>query len=159
MVNTRKHKPAGAGHSSFSLVDPGKVFGELTLKSGSIFLDVACGRGEYAIAASSNVGGKGLVYAINLWEEGIAALSKKALAMGIRNLKTLVGDVSKGIPIEDATVDVCLMATVLHDLVQEGVADGALKEAARVLKARSLLAVIEFKNVEGAHLDLPSISG
>ena len=149
METTQKEKPVGAGRSSFELVDPGMVFGELRLKRGSTFLDMACGRGEYAIAASKIIGDEGLIYAVDLWEEGIAALLKQASAEGIKNLKAIVADVGKRIPIDKDSVDVCLMATVLHDLVQTKVADGSLKEAGRVLNSRGSLAIVEFKKVDG----------
>ena len=46
------------------------------------------------------------------------------------------------------SVDVVLMATVLHDLVQAGTAEGTLREIARVLKPRGRLVIIEFDKVE-----------
>ena len=49
----------------------------------------------------------------------------------------------------DQSVEVCLMATVLHDLVQSGAAENALKEAWRVLKSKGALAVLEFKKADG----------
>jgi ubiquinone/menaquinone biosynthesis C-methylase UbiE len=146
--NTPKENTPGAGRSSFSLIDPERVFGQLRLKRGSTFLDMASGRGEYAIAASQVIGDEGLVYAIDLWEEGIVTLVEQASAKGIKNLKPILGDIGKRIPIENKSVDVCLMATVLHELVLTESADGALKEAARVLNSDGFLAIIEFNKVE-----------
>ena len=60
-----------------------------------------------------------------------------------------MADVSKVMPIGNDSVDVCLMATVLHDLILEKVADEAIKEAVRVLKPNGLLAIIEFKKIDG----------
>lgn len=148
MENTSKEKLPGAGRSSFSLIDPGRVFGQLQLKTGNTFLDMASGRGEYAIAASQIVGDEGLVYAIDLWQEGIVILEEQASARGIKNIKPILGDVGKRIPIENDSVDVCLMATVLHELVLTKSADGALKEAARVLNSHGSLGIIEFNKVE-----------
>ena len=148
MGNTRGNKLRGVGKSSFDLIDPGKVFGQLGLKKGNTFLDMACGRGDYAIAASKIVGGEGLVYAVDLWEEGIAALRDRASAEGIKNLKAIIADVGEGIPVENGTVDICLMATVLHDLVQTRDAQGAIREAVRVLNSLGSLVVIEFKKIE-----------
>jgi ubiquinone/menaquinone biosynthesis C-methylase UbiE len=149
MADTEKEKPLGAGKSSFELIDPEKVFGELRLKRGSTFLDVACGRGQYTIAASEWIGDKGFIYAVDLWEEGIATVLEAASTKGIRNLEAIVADVGKQIPIENDRVDVCLMATALHDLVQTEAADGALKEARRVLNPSGLLAIMEFKKIDG----------
>ena len=65
-------KPIGAGGRSFRLIDPSTMFKALPLKKGSIFLDMACGGGDYAIAASEIVGDEGIIYAVDLWEEGMA---------------------------------------------------------------------------------------
>jgi ubiquinone/menaquinone biosynthesis C-methylase UbiE len=144
-----KEKPLGAGSSSFDLIHPDSLFEELNLHHGCTFLDMACGPGEYSIAASTHVGEKGLVYAVDLWEEAIDALFKRVAALGIKNIRMMVGDVSQPLPIGAGVVDVCLISTVLHDFVEEGVADKALEEVARVLKPKGLLAIIEFKKIEG----------
>jgi ubiquinone/menaquinone biosynthesis C-methylase UbiE len=144
-----KEKPLGAGSSSFSLIHPDSLFEELNLHKGCTFLDMACGPGEYSVAASKQVGDKGLVYAVDLWEEAIDALFKRVAALGIKNIRMMVGNVSQPLPIGTGAVDVCLISTVLHDFVEEGVAGKALEEVARVLKPKGLLAIIEFKKIEG----------
>ena len=142
-------KPIAAGKSSFDLVDVAKVFAELNLKEGMAFLDVACGRGAYSLEASRYVGPEGHVYAVDLWEEGIAALKKELAAKAIRNVSAHVADVSRHIPVADQSIDTCLLATVLHDLISIRKAEGTLSEIRRVMKAGGTLAVIEFKKIEG----------
>jgi ubiquinone/menaquinone biosynthesis C-methylase UbiE len=144
-----KEKPQGAGGSSFQLIDAEKVLEELHLKKGNTFLDMACGQGEYAIEFSKILGEEGLIYAVDLWEENIVQLKKAVSGAGIKNIKAIVADVSKVMPIGNNSVDVCLMATVLHDLILEKVADEAIKEVVRVLKPNGLLAIIEFKKIDG----------
>jgi ubiquinone/menaquinone biosynthesis C-methylase UbiE len=142
-------KPCGAGSSSYDLVDHEKVFRELNLRKGSRFLDMACGPGDYAIEAARILGDKGVVYAADLWPEALARLQGKAKAQNLENINAIVGDVSRRLPMEDATVDVCLIATALHDFVREGVSSAALEEAVRVLKPGGSLAILEFKKMEG----------
>lgn len=149
MEKNEKEKPHGAGKSSFGLVDADLVFGEFRLGGGITFLDLGCGRGEYAMAAAEIIGDEGLVYAVDLWEEGITLLREEVAALGINNLKPMVADVGKMIPIEDHTVDLCFMATVFHDLVLAGVAEGALEEVIRVMKRDGLLAILEFEKIDG----------
>ena len=149
MEKNEKEKPHGAGKSSFGLVDADLVFGDFRLGGGITFLDLGCGRGEYAMAAAEIIGNEGLVYAVDLWEEGITLLREEVAALGINNLKPMVADVGKMIPIEDHTVDLCFMATVFHDLVLAGVAEGALEEVFRVMKRDGLLAILEFEKVDG----------
>ncbi len=139
--------PPGAGKSTFGLIDPETLFGELPLKEGTSFLDLGCGRGEYAIAAA-DLTGEGQIYGVDLWVEGIAVLQELASAKGLRNLTGWVGDIRKRLPLNDGSIDVCLMAAVLHDL-GEADAKKTLEEVRRVVTRKGLLAVVEFKKIEG----------
>jgi ubiquinone/menaquinone biosynthesis C-methylase UbiE len=142
-------KPHGAGKSSYDLVDQGKVFHELQLRKGMTVLDMACGPGDYVIAIAEIIGTGGVIYAADLWVEGLVRLQRKSETKKLENIKTVVGDVSRRLPIDAETVDVCLVATVLHDFVREGVAFEAIEEAARVLKPDGTLAILEFKKIDG----------
>jgi ubiquinone/menaquinone biosynthesis C-methylase UbiE len=142
-------RPIGAGASSFELIDPTLLFSKLRLREGMVFLDLACGKGLYSIAVAEAIGEKGWVYAIDLWEEGIAHLRKEISARGLKNIKAMVADASKRIPLGDNQVDLCLMATVLHDLVRIKAHEGVLREVRRVLNPEGPLAIIEFKKIDG----------
>lgn len=150
MENSNRAKPVGAGRSSFGLIDADKVFGELQLEKGSTFVDLGCGRGEYAIVFAEIVGHEGLVYAIDVWEEGIAALSEEVKGRRLKNLIPMVADVAEKVPLEDNSVDVCFMASVFHDLVLANVTDGTLAEVVRVLKRERFLVILEFKKIDGS---------
>ena len=141
--------PRGAGKSSFELIDSDSLFRELRIFPEMTFLDLGCGQGAYSMALSRRLGGDGLVYAIDLWEEGIAILRERIAKEGYTNIRAMVADIGSSIPIEDRSVDTCLIATVLHDLVETDAEDGALREAARVLKPHGQLAVVEFKKIDG----------
>ena len=149
MTQHSDRKPTGAGKSSFGLIDTTTFFQELDLKKGTTFLDVACGRGAYSLAAADIIGNSGQIYAVDLWEEGIGILKEEAASKEIQNMTTFVSDVAQHIPVEDDCVDVCLMATVLHDLVADSVDQPALKEVVRVMKSESALAIVEFFKKEG----------
>ena len=149
MTKHHETKPTGAGKNSFGLIDTAKFFQELDLKKGTTFLDVASGWGAYSLAVSNIVGQDGQVYAVDLWEEGIYNLRKEADSKGIQNLATFVSDVAQIIPVEDDCVDVCLMATVLHDFVGDKVERQVMKEIVRVMKSNGVLAIVEFYKKEG----------
>jgi ubiquinone/menaquinone biosynthesis C-methylase UbiE len=149
MKRPKREKIPGAGKSSFALVDQDKVFSELQLKGGTTFLDLGCGRGEYAVAASKIVGNEGVVYGVDLWEEGINSLRREASTRGSKNIRAMVADAGKGIPLEDMSIDVCFMATVFHELVLARISEGALQEISRVLKKQGVLAIVEFKKIDG----------
>jgi ubiquinone/menaquinone biosynthesis C-methylase UbiE len=148
-VPKAKSHPTGASKSSFELIDSAKLFHELDLKKGITFLDLACGWGTYALAVSEIIGQDGRVVAVDLWEEGILSLKGKALAKGIQNITALVNDASHHLPIEHASVDVCLMATVLHDFVGDHIEQKVIKEIVRVIKPKGTLSVLEYKKTDG----------
>ena len=76
-------KPTGAGKSSYDLINVDTFFDELDLQKGISFLDLACGRGAYCLAASEIIGKNGLVYGLDLWEEGIKLLKAEAADRGL----------------------------------------------------------------------------
>ena len=142
-------KPKGAGKSSFELINPDLLKDILPLKPGSTVLDLACGKGIYSIFLSKIVGDEGLVYAVDLWEEGLQILGKEIEEQNITNILTLLDDATEEIEIDDYSVDVCLMATVLHDFEEMEKAGAVLKQIKTILKPGGCLAVIEFKKIEG----------
>lgn len=141
--------PIGAGHSSFDLIDPESFFEILDLPPETVFLDVGCGEGQYALAAAIRLSPKGRVHAVDAWAEGVETLEETAEAMGLANVRARVADAGKRLPLENQRVDVCLLATVFHDLVQAGRDGRVLKEIRRVLKPLGRLAVVEFTPREG----------
>lgn len=142
-------RPIAAGKSSFDLIDFNTLLASLDLHGDIVLLDVACGVGNYAIEIARQIRETGTVHAIDMWEEGITKLRLKAGSLGLENVDSAVCDVSKTIPLDDNSVDICLMATVLHDLIEDGTHNGALSEIVRVLKPQGRVAVVEFKKIPG----------
>ena len=143
-------KPKGAGKSSFELINPEKLIETLPLKKGSVILDLACGKGAYSLFFSKYLGDTGLIYAVDLWKEGLLLLDEQIEKNKITNILTLVADATEQIEIDDYSVDICLMATVLHDFEEERKTVSVLKEVKTLLKPNGCLAVIEFKKIEGS---------
>ena len=142
-----KDKPVAAGKSSFDLIDSAKVLAMMDVKPGSTFLDLACGIGNYSIAVAKNMAGKGVVYAIDLWREGIEALARKIETQGIKIIKPMVADIREKLPFEENFIDACLLATVLHDLPKSD-RMAVLKEVARVVKPGGKVNILEFKKID-----------
>jgi ubiquinone/menaquinone biosynthesis C-methylase UbiE len=141
--------PVAAGKSSFNLIDPVRLFAELRLSKDTVLLDVACGSGAYSLYATKFIGAEGRIYAFDLWKGGIESLSAEIAAGKLVQIHAGVADVSRNIPLGEHSVDICLMATVLHDLIQVDQEEGTLREVKRVLKRDGGFAVIEFNKVEG----------
>ena len=145
-------RPPGAGKSSIDLVDLELLFGMMGLKDSTVFLDLGCGRGNYLFAAAERIGPSGRLYGVDIWADAVAAVREKARDRGYSNVQGILADVTRSVPLPDRSVDICLMATVLHDFKRRATAGGAeeaLKEAERLLKPGGILVVIEFKKIEG----------
>lgn len=148
MENTPK-KPKGAGKSSFELINSDKFRSALPVNPGSVVIDLACGKGIYSMFLSEIVGETGLIYAVDLWKEGLLQLESQIENKSITNIMTLLADAGKQIDIDDYSSDICLLATVLHDFEEAGQADAVLKEIKTLLKPNGCLAIVEFKKIEG----------
>jgi len=140
-------KPVAAGKSSFDLIDTEKAFAIIDVKPNSTFLDLACGIGEYSIEISNNIGEKGIVYAVDLWQEGIDALNQEIGIKSIKNIKTILADIRNKLPLEENSIDSCLMATILHDLSKID-QKSTVQEIARLIKPGGMLNIIEFKKID-----------
>jgi len=149
MQSGSSSRPPGAGKSSFELIETGKLFDVLALKHGDSVLDAGCGTGSYAMAMARLVGDRGRVWAVDLWAEGMERLRERIAREGVNNLQTLAADVSRPLPLPGDSMDLVLMATVLHDLREAGRQDGALAEIRRLLKRHGSFAVVEFNKVQG----------
>ena len=148
-MRANEMKPTAAGKSSFDLIDVDRFFKELNLQEGISFLDLACGRGAYCLAASDIVGETGRVYGVDLWVEGIELLKAAAEEKDAGNINALVSDAGTQIPVDDRSIDVCLMATVLHDFVEDKIDQAVLPEIVRVLKPGGILSIMEFMKIDG----------
>jgi len=138
-----------AGKSSKAYLNAERVLQETGLKSGDNFLDIGCGDGYFSIAASKIVSNKGKVYALDSYEKSIVALKQQIHRESIGNIEAIVADVTKKMPLPDATTDVCLMANVVHGFLANGEVPSVMAETARVMKAGSTLAVVEFQKIPG----------
>jgi ubiquinone/menaquinone biosynthesis C-methylase UbiE len=140
-------KPVAAGKSSFDLIDTEKAFAIMDIKPDSVFLDLACGVGKYSIEVAKNIGENGKVYAVDLWQEGVEILDQEIGAIGLKNIQTMNADIRKKLPLEEYSIDACLLATILHDLSKDD-QKTAIAEVDRLLKINGMLNIIEFKKID-----------
>ena len=138
----------GKGPTSFWMQDPDIVFYELALEPGMHFLDLGCGRGDYSIEAARRVGPEGRVTALDISPSSVSHLSEAAMAAGINNIHAMTADITHFIPIQDRSVDVCLLSTVLHIPSVCRSLGTVYKETERILTPRGRFAIIECKKEE-----------
>ena len=94
--------------------NPEAILAIIGLKAGLTFIDVGCGEGFFAIPAARIVGRGGKVYALDLDEDAITELKKKATREGLRNIDAVVGGAEDTI-ICEACADIVFFGIVLHD--------------------------------------------
>jgi ubiquinone/menaquinone biosynthesis C-methylase UbiE len=141
--------PIAAGTSSFGLIDREAFLAALGLREGMTVVDLACGAGNYAFAIAPALGPCGRVWAVDLWEEGVRAVEVRAAREGAATVAAIRADIARAVPLPDGAADLTLLATVLHDLVEDGTDQGALAEARRLTRTGGALAVVEFKVADG----------
>ena len=129
------------GPSSFFMHNPEVVFKELDIKDGNTFLDIGCGAGDYSFYASEFVGESGMVYAIDKYEQVINSINSKKTG----NIKAKTADITESLPIEDNSVDICLLSTVLHSIDLNMYGEKIFSEINRILKPNGYVFVIECK--------------
>ncbi len=144
----RKHGHKGRGPSSAWLHEPKIVFGYLPIKSGDIIADLGCGAGDYTLAAAKIVGPNGRVFAFDKWQYLIDALSEKAESEGLKNITALETDITATLPIQDSSLDIVFIATVLHIFKLSQVGPSIFAETSRALKPKGCLAIVECKKEE-----------
>jgi ubiquinone/menaquinone biosynthesis C-methylase UbiE len=134
------------GPSSFALHDPRVVFRSLGLKKGDAFLDLGCGPGEYSLWAAEVVGSTGSVLAIDINARFINGLIAEARIRGLTHLTGRTADLRLDpILATDRSIDVCLLAAVLHLFDLHGEVGDLLREVRRVLRSGGRLGILNCK--------------
>jgi ubiquinone/menaquinone biosynthesis C-methylase UbiE len=146
---TEKHGHMHHGKTSKNILSAGEVLKATELKLGDNFLDAGCGDGYISLEASSIVGDKGSVYALDVYPESIETVKKEIKTRNLGNMEAILADITKIIPLNTEIIDVVLMANVLHGFVAEREVEEVMNNISRVLKPGGVFAVVEFRKIEG----------
>jgi len=145
----KKHGHIHHSKSTSDILSADRVLKAAGLKSDDVFLDAGCGDGFISFTASSTVGEEGKVYAMDVYPESIAVVKNEIKEKGINNIEAFVADLTEKIPLVDDSIDLCVMANVLHGFVENQEVGPVMKEISRVIKPGGIFAVVEFKKIEG----------
>lgn len=122
-------------------LDPEGILEAFGVARGMRIADVGAGTGFFAIPAARRVGREGRVYAIDQAPEMISEL--RAKASRAEDVLEVLPSTEDRIPLPDASVDLALLACVLHEL--DGL--GTLRECRRILRTGGRLAVVDWKKI------------
>lgn len=115
---------------------PALLMQALKLKHGEAVADIGAGTGYYSRRLAQAVGPSGEVYSVEIQQEMLDILTDKMAAIGIHNVKPVLGDVTNP-KLPAASVDLILMVDVYHEfdhpreMVEAMV--GALKPGGRMV--------------------------
>ena len=122
-------------------LNPDIILKKAGLSRDTIFADLGCGSGYFAIPASLIVR---KVYAIDVQKEMLDIVREKIRMGKLTNIETLLSNESSFL-LPDNSVDVLFMANVFHELDDKS---GILKEAKRILSGRGRMIIIDWKKME-----------
>ncbi|BAI62251.1 conserved hypothetical protein [Methanocella paludicola SANAE] len=121
-------------------MDPDAILSKAGLKPGMTFVDIGCGQGYFALPAARIVGPKGRVYGIDIDEEALGVLGRKAADLGLM-IETIAGEGENMVACEGCA-DVVFFGICLHDFEDP---EKVLANALRMLKPGGKLADIDWK--------------
>jgi len=133
------------------MLDAQDILAKAGLQRGERVVDIGSGDGYFSVTAAAMVGESGRVHGVDIHEPSIKAFREEIARGKLTNVEAVPADATARIPLEDGTVDFCLMVNVLHGFTENNEARPAMKEAARVTRKGGKLLVVEFKKVASAH--------
>ena len=125
-----------------------RLLGKIAWRGDEHVLDIGCGRGLVLIGAAQRLP-SGSAVGIDLWSQvDLSANSPdatlaNAAAEGVQGRVSLQTGDARALPFADATFDVVLSMTALHNIPEKADRARALSEAMRVLKPAGTLAIFD----------------
>lgn len=116
---------------------PERKLDQFGIKPGDTVIDYGCGPGSFIQKASSLVGSKGRVYAVDIHELAIAAVEKRKATFNLSNVSTVL--VQNGrCAIADKSADLIYALDMFHMIKQP---DAFLRELHRMIKQAGRLII------------------
>jgi ubiquinone/menaquinone biosynthesis C-methylase UbiE len=123
--------------------NPEAILKDIGLEPGYTFLDIGAGSGFFALPASRMVGPRGKIYTLDLHQEGLDEIHKRASAEGLTNMVTLAGKAEENLVCK-ACADIAFFGIVLHDFENPA---RVLSNARLMLKPQGKLANLDWKKI------------
>jgi len=141
---------AGHKHSGLSnfeerekILPSNKILMNFGLQSSQHLADLGAGYGFFALRAAEIVGEHGKIEAVDIEPERLEIIKGRAQERGVSQRVTAHLASGETIPLPQQSVDVALIATVLHELNDPL---SYLQEAKRLLKTHGEIWIIEWQN-------------
>lgn len=126
-----------------SFLNPNFVVAQTGLMQGQTVADLGSGSGFYVLPSAQMVGNSGVVYAIDVLEEKLAATISVANQFGIKNVKVIQADLAKPfLDIPNNSCDLVIVGNIMHEISNR---EMLLKNIYRILKTPGHVLVVEWK--------------
>jgi len=119
---------------------PYRLLDELNLGLGHTFLDVGCGNGFLTFPAALRVGGHGRVLAVDVDDEYLEEIRRKAVLNGFNNITTLRTRAEELEGVEDNSIDRAALMLSLHHF--DDVA-ASFKQLRRKMKKNGVIMIVD----------------
>jgi ubiquinone/menaquinone biosynthesis C-methylase UbiE len=124
-------------------INPTLVVAQTGLMQAQTVADLGCGNGFYVLPAAQMVGKEGVVYAVDVQENKLAATISIANQFGYRNVKVVKADLEKPLlDIPASSCDLVIVGNILHEVKEK---DPLIKNIYRILKTGGRVVVVEWK--------------
>lgn len=122
---------------------PDQIMDALGIAEASVVADVGAGGGWFTIQLARRVGPNGRVYAQDVQQEMLAAISRRVQREGLTNVTPVQGvGGNPNLPAKDGTIDAVLIVDTYHEIGDRVM---MLSNLARALKPQGRIGVVDFK--------------
>lgn len=120
---------------------PDRIMDALGVADGSIVADIGAGSGWFSIRLARRVGPQGLVYAQDVQQEMLNAISRRVQREGLNNVRPVLGrGANPNLPAN--RLDAALVVDAFHE-IEDRVT--MLTNIARALKSQGRIGVVDFR--------------
>lgn len=122
---------------------PDLIMDAMGIADGSVVADIGAGSGWFTIRLARRVGPQGIVYAEDVQQEMITALSRRASREGFNNVRPVLGTLNDP-KLKPQTLDAALMVDSFHE-VDAADRVAMLSAMGKALKPQGRLGIIDFR--------------
>lgn len=127
------------------IMPPFKTLEMLGFTSGVDMADIGCGIGYFSIPAAEIVGISSKIYALDITNEMLDEVEKRAIDAGVSNIHNIKVD-EYDLKLENQAVGFALMSNVLHEIEDK---KKYVSEICRIIQIGGKLAIIEWEKIKG----------
>ena len=120
---------------------PDQVMDALGVADASVVADIGAGAGWFTIVLARRVGPQGLVYAEDVQQEMLNAITRRVQREELKNVRTILG-LATDPRLPENALDVVLMVDAYHEF-EDGVP--VLSSIAKSLKPQGRVGIVDFK--------------